>query len=426
MANNHTMEQDHQPQDLIVIGGGAAGFFGAIAYGQHHPQGRVTILEAAPRFLIKVGISGGGRCNVTHHCFDPAQLVHHYPRGGRELRGAFSRFQPQDTIAWFKRHGVTLKTEDDGRMFPTTDDSQTIIDCLMATAKNAGISLRAKSRVQSVEKQGHYFAVTLGSGERLTSKKLLVATGSNPAGYGFAQSLGHGLIPLLPSLFTFKIRDRPLQALAGVSVADVRLELVTGKKGKQKNLGQRGTLLITHWGLSGPAILKLSAWGARTLGENQYQLPLKINWLPDETPDSLQRLWQEKKERQPRKTLGSFSPFLFPKRLWQYLLVQAQVHWDKPWAEVSKKELNRLGEVLLQSRYAIAGKGEFKEEFVVCGGIPLKEVDFQTMESKRCGGLYFAGEILDIDGVTGGFNLQNSWTTGYLAGRAIAHSCTQD
>lgn len=401
-------------QRIIIIGGGAAGFFGAIAAASHNPNLSLTILEASRHPLHKVRISGGGRCNVTHACFDPIELVQQYPRGSKALRGPFSRFQPRDTIQWFQNHGITLKTEADGRMFPSTDDSDTIAQCLLQSAQEAGITLETQTPVQAVQRHSSGFRVSLRHGDQRDCDRLLLATGSHPSGYRFAQSLGHSLIPPIPSLFTFNIRDPQLTQLAGVSVPHVEISLPHHK------LKQQGPLLITHWGLSGPAVLKLSAWGARLLHDCHYQTPLHLNWLPQATPDTLKQIYQQQRTNHPRKTLGSVSPVPLSRRLWNYHLNALQIDPQTRWAELSKKAMNRLSQQLLQSHYAISGKGIFKDEFVTCGGINLNEINFKTLESRICPHLHLAGELLNIDGITGGFNFQNAWTTSWLAGQALA------
>ncbi|KKJ00931.1 BaiN/RdsA family NAD(P)/FAD-dependent oxidoreductase [Prochlorothrix hollandica] len=413
---------------VIVIGGGAAGFFAAITCAQTHPHCQVTLVEAGRDCLSKVRISGGGRCNVTHACFDPAQLVQYYPRGGKALRGAFSRFQPQDTIAWFQSRGIALKTEADGRIFPQSDRSDTIIHCLETAAAAAGVSVEPGSGVVALEEippaetaaianspPGARFRVTLKNGEVRGADRLLLATGSSASGYRFAQHLGHSLIPPVPSLFTFQVRDPALHARAGVSVPQAQVRLKVGTK----TLEQTGALLITHWGFSGPAILKLSAWGARLLHESQYHGALSVHWLPDHSPDRLRETLLEAKTSHSRKQLSNYCPLALPQRLWGYLLERSHIAPDSRWADLSKTGLNRLVTELSQGHYAIQGKGVFKDEFVTCGGVSLKEVDFKTMASRCCPGLYLAGEILDVDGVTGGFNFQNAWTTGWLAGQAL-------
>ena len=410
------MRNIQQQPKIIIIGGGAAGFFAAITAAIAHSRASLTLLEAGREFLSKVRISGGGRCNVTHHCFEPSQLVQYYPRGGKALRGAFSRFQPKDTVAWFKSRDVTLKTEADGRMFPITDDSATIANCLLETAKEYGVYLRPNSPVKSLQKIENQFWIELKNGEILKSDRILIATGSNPTGYRWAKELGHKVQEPVPSLFTFNIKDARLTDLAGIAVENVRVSLVSSD---QKKLEQTGPLLITHWGVSGPAILKLSAWGARLLHNQNYQMPLIINWLPNYNRETLQAILLETKTSQPRKQILNFSPVEIPKRLWQSLVTFIGLDSKIVWADLSKKVLNNLLIELLQGEYLIKGKGVFKEEFVTCGGVNLSEINFKTMESKKCPGLFFAGEVLDIDGVTGGFNFQSAWTTGWLAGQAM-------
>ena len=405
-----------QQPKIIIIGGGAAGFFAAITAAIAHSRTSVILLEAGREFLSKVRISGGGRCNVTHHCFEPSQLVQYYPRGGKALRGAFSRFQPRDTIAWFKSRDVSLKTEADGRMFPITDDSATIANCLLETAKEYGVHLRPNSPVKSLQKLENQFCIELKNGEILKGDRVLIATGSNPMGYRWAKELGHQIQEPVPSLFTFNIKDPRLTDLAGIAVENARVSLLSPE---QKKLEQIGPLLITHWGVSGPAILKLSAWGARLLHDHKYQMPLMINWLPNYNRETLQAILLETKQSQPRKQILTVSPVEIPKRLWQSLVTSIGIDSKMVWADLSKKSLNNLLIELLQGEYLIRGKGVFKEEFVTCGGVNLSEINFKTMESKKCPGLFFAGEVLDIDGVTGGFNFQSAWTTGWLAGQAI-------
>ena len=409
--------------EAIVIGGGAAGFFGAIACAEANSNIKVALIEAGRKPLAKVRISGGGRCNVTHNCFEPVRLVENYPRGSKALRGAFTRFQPLDTVKWFESRGVKLKTESDGRVFPITDSSDTIINCLMEAADRAGVRLITGVGVKSVI--NHFlddtkanFEIELKDGNKLHCDRLLIATGSNPLGYRWAKNLGHKIESPVPSLFTFNLKDTRLQALAGVSV-----ESVIAKLGKGKNkLEQTGALLITHWGVSGPAILKLSAWGARYLCDRQYQATLQINWLPQFNQETIKQHLLQVKAENPKKKIVVHCPVNLPKRLWQSLVDYVGIKEFKIWTELSKQELNKLVIELVQGQYQITGKGLFKEEFVTCGGVSLKEIDFKTMESKKCPNLYFAGEILDIDGVTGGFNFQSAWTTSWLAGKAIASS----
>ncbi|MGB7521165.1 MAG: NAD(P)/FAD-dependent oxidoreductase [Spirulinaceae cyanobacterium] len=404
---------------VVVIGGGAAGFFAAVTCAASHRHTQVTLIEAGRKPLAKVRISGGGRCNVTHHCFDPALLIQNYPRGGKALRGAFFRFQPQDTVAWFTKQGVALKTEADGRMFPVTNSSETIVDCLTQAALKTGVKLWTSSGVRTVQKLPKVFKLGLKDGRELNCDRLLLATGSNPTGYAWARELGHKIIPPVPSLFTFKLKDPRFQDLAGTSVAETSVRLQFPGLNKELPPVQTGPLLITHWGVSGPAILKLSAWGARVLSDHNYQMSLIINWLPQFKQESLREQLLAVKSQFPKRKVITNCPFDLPKRLWQRLVIAAGIPEAKPWAELSKKALNKLVQELNAGEYKIKGKGTFKEEFVTCGGVDLKEIHFKTMGSKLCPGLHFAGEILDIDGVTGGFNFQSAWTTGWLAGNAL-------
>lgn len=414
---------------IIVVGGGAAGFFAAIALAEAYPQVRITLLEAGRQLLSKVRISGGGRCNVTHACFEPELLVQHYPRGGKALRGAFSRFQPQDTVAWFAQRGVALKTEADGRMFPTSDDSATIVDCLLRTAQKLKVEIVTGAAVTDIdfrlENSRPQFTVKskLATGwqgdtrfQLLECQRLLLATGSSPQGWRLAAALGHTIHPPVPSLFTFNIDDPRLHGLAGLSVNPVHLRLVVPE---QKSLEQLGPLLITHWGLSGPAVLKLSAWGARILHNVHYQAQLTINWLPQIQPQKLRQQLLAVKSQLARRAIASSCPVLLPQRLWQRFCLTVGIDQQKRWADLSHPLLNSLLQEITQGTYTLRGKSTFKEEFVTCGGVDLKQVDFKTMESRCCPGLYFAGEILDIDGVTGGFNFQSAWTTGWLAAQAM-------
>ncbi len=423
--------------DVIVIGGGAAGFFGAIACAEVHPSARITILEAGAQPLTKVRISGGGRCNVTHACFEAIQLTQSYPRGGKALRGAFSRFQPQDTVAWFAQHQVPLKTEADGRMFPTTDDSSTIVQTLMNAAQDKGIVLKTKAVVVQAHRIPEGFEIELRGGEVLRGDRLLLATGSNPRGYSIAQQLGHPIEPPVPSLFTFQIPDPSLHHLAGISRDWVQAQLHVPD---YPVLKQEGAILITHWGLSGPVILKLSAWGARMLHDSHYQGTVRVNWCPQVPAEQVREMLMDFKQGNLKRAIATANPLSLPRRFWEYLVQKSQRSQTPPikssllshhqeiseqwaqqqWAHLSKKALNQLVQELTQSNFLIHGKGVFKDEFVTCGGVNLKSVNFKTMESRLCPGLHFAGEILDIDGITGGFNFQSAWTTGWIAGRSMA------
>lgn len=401
--------------DVIIIGGGAAGFFAAIHCAELKKQ-RILILEKASQTLGKVLISGGGRCNVTHACFEPAKLITYYPRGGAELRGAFTRFQPKDTVEWFEERGVRIKTEADGRMFPVTDDSNTIANTLRFSAKQAGVRVELGASVLGVEKTpqgGFRLEVRKEAGlQFIQTRKLLFATGGDRKSLDLIRKLGHTIAEPVPSLFTFNIKDKRIDGLAGLSVEDVALSV--------DGLTARGPLLITHWGMSGPAILRLSAWGARILFDKKYASTLTVNWLGDYKLDSALEILQRNKDwhENARKKVSAHSAFSqIPIRLWKQLVGSIG---EKNWADVSKAELRRLAEELTAGKFRIQGKGQFKEEFVTCGGVSLKEVDFKTMQSRVVDGLFFAGEVLDIDGITGGFNFQAAWTTGWLAGSAMA------
>ncbi len=395
---------------IVVLGGGAAGFFAALRAKSCSPNAEVLLLEKTAKVLSKVRISGGGRCNVTHYCFDPKELVKNYPRGSRELLGPFHRFQPSDTISWFEERQVCLKKEKDGRMFPTTDRSSTIIDCLMDEAKQVGVDLRFQQKVVSITRDKN-FRLTFADESVLECDKLLLATGSSKQGYAFAETLGHTVVPPVPSLFTFNVPNFSLAHLSGASVPKATVKIATSR------LEQSGPLLITHWGFSGPAALKLSAWGARLLEERGYESKLLIDWLPELSREQVQDTLYALKKRSPAKVLANeYGAFGLPKKLWREFVGNEEVRLR----DASKALFNQLLERLKADCYRVSGKTTNKEEFVTCGGISLKEVDFRTMESKKCPGLYFAGEILDIDGVTGGFNFQNAWTGGWIAGEALA------
>jgi predicted Rossmann fold flavoprotein len=399
--------------DLIVVGGGAAGFFSAITCAENSEKS-VLILEKTSQLLQKVKISGGGRCNVTHQCFDPRELSAHYPRGEKSLIGPFHRFGAADTVDWFAGRGVTLKTEADGRMFPDTDSSQTIIDTLLGAANAAGIKIHTSEGVTSVIKNEDGFEVETDTGKSYTAATVLLATGGTrlAAGAKLAASLGHELEPPTPSLFTFKINDPRIDGLAGLSVADAEVQI------QQSKLRSTGPVLITHWGMSGPGILKISAWGARELAERDYRFDISVNWLPDDDPATVVA---EKRLSEAKRQLSSRSPFAaVPKRLWLRFLSAAEVSDTTTWSQLSKKQATQLVSQLTTSTFTVDGKSTNKAEFVTCGGISLHEINFQTMESKLVRGLYFAGEVIDVDGITGGFNFQNAWTNGFHAGSDIA------
>lgn len=397
---------------IIVIGGGAAGFFSALAAKESNPEAEVILLERFAQTLSKVRVSGGGRCNVTHACFDPRLLVQHYPRGSRELLGPFHQFQPSDTIEWFRVRGVSLKEERDGRMFPTTDSSETIINCFLKEVQRLGIKIIPQTKLQSIEKTENGFKLNTGTNSPLFADRLILATGSAKEGWEFAQNFGHTIQKPVPSLFSFNIPSFALVHLSGVSVKSVKLQL------KESPFIQTGPLLITHWGFSGPAALKLSAWGARFLSEQNYQASLLIDWLPDLTDATIQSSLEA--GRVTTQQIGSFKTFDLPKNLWLMLCERAEIAPQQLLNQLNKSSLLKLCGILKRDSYQIAGKTTNKEEFVTCGGITLSEVNFKTMESKCCKNLFFCGEILDIDGITGGFNFQNAWTTGWIAGRSAS------
>jgi predicted Rossmann fold flavoprotein len=396
---------------ILILGGGAAGFFAALAAKKNHPDATVLILEKNAQLLAKVRISGGGRCNVTHACFEPSLLVQNYPRGNKELLGPFHQFQPKDTIAWFKERGVQLKQEEDGRMFPTTDSSETIIQCFMDETKKRGVEIRTLVKLEAIEKQEGGFLLKIRDKDPIFADRLILATGSAKSGLEFAKELGHTLQPPVPSLFTFNIPSFPLTELAGVSVDPAQLQL-EGSKWKM-----RGPLLITHWGFSGPVTLKLSAFAARYLAEKNYETTLLVDWLAGFSEDALRARIHEEQDKHPKKQLGSLH--LLPKKLWKALCARAGLQCDLSLKAVNPSLLTKLCHTLKQDRFQMQGKTTHKEEFVTCGGVTLSEVNFKTMESKVCPHLYFCGEILDIDGITGGFNFQNAWTTGWIAGSGI-------
>jgi len=404
-----------------IIGGGPAGFFGAIFAAKSNPKAQITILEATQQPLEKVLLSGGGRCNVTHSCFEPSELVRNYPRGFKELIGPFNSFQPRNTVGWFNKQGVRLKTEEDGRIFPVTDSSSTIVDCLLQAARDAGITIKLASRVQQItceqtSKSRAVFVVELIEGAIEKYDRVLIATGSSHQGHNFAASLGHTIVPPVPSLFTFKIADTSLRELSGISFEDVQLTLYDKEI---KLLTQRGPMLITHWGLSGPAVLKLSAWGARLLHERHYHADLRINFFPDISRDEVVKQLRTYKDAHGRRRIVTECPFELPKRYWNRIMQCATIPDDLIWSHITKEQLASICTEVSSAPFAVSGKGIFKEEFVTCGGVALNEVDFRTMQSKVCPGLFFAGEVLDIDGITGGFNFQSAWTTGWIAGQKM-------
>jgi hypothetical protein len=400
---------------IAVIGAGAAGFFGAIHAAGNNPSAEVHLLERTGKLLSKLRISGGGRCNVTHYCFDKALLTQGYPRGYKELRSAFEQFDAKDMVDWLQKRGVKTKAEADGRMFPVTDNSETIASCLENAAAEAGVKILLHQGVESIVPEAEGYVIELNNGKKQHYDRILIAAGGGPklSSYNWLSGIPHTIIEPVPSLFTFNIPDKSLHALAGISVPEAKIS-IQGTK-----LEQTGPLLITHWGLSGPAILKLSAWGARELAERNYQFAVTITWLPGRKEDDLRNEILKIKELNHKKQIGTFSPFSFPLRLWKWFLLRLQINEEMKWADASKKDINRLVVALLQMSLNVTGKSTFKDEFVTAGGISLKDVDMKTMQSRKYPGIFFAGEVLNIDGITGGFNFQAAWTTGYIAGKNI-------
>ncbi len=399
--------------DLVVVGGGAAGFFAAITCAEHSAKS-VLILEKTSKLLHKVKISGGGRCNVTHHCFEPRELSRRYPRGEKSLIGPLHRFGPMETIEWFSDRGVALTTEPDGRMFPVSNRSQTIVDTLVRAAGDAGVEIKTSEGVTSIVEVDAQFEIMTERGMAYRANNVLLATGGtrNASGARLAADLGHSLQPATPSLFTFKIRDRRIEDLGGLSVDNAEVSICDSK------LRSDGPVLITHWGLSGPGILKISAWGARELAERGYHFDIIVNWIPGEDPDEVIATQRAAEGKRRVSTRCPFGPI--PKRLWQRMVTAAEISENTTWAELTKAQASSLVTELQAATFEVRGKSTNKDEFVTCGGVDLDQVNFKTMESKLVPGLYFAGEVLDVDGITGGYNFQNAWTSGFHAGTAIA------
>ena len=401
----------NQKYDIIIVGGGAAGFFTAINCVEKNPNLKVAILERGAEVLNKVRISGGGRCNVTHACFEPNELVKFYPRGEKELRGPFHQFCTGDTVEWFEKHGVELKIEADGRMFPVSNSSQTIIDCFLEASKKLKIDVLTNQSVQSIFKTANYWKIETPN-EQFSAQKLILATGSNPKIWEMLQTFGHLVVNPVPSLFTFNIKDARIKELPGVATQ-------VSIKVKDTKLSSNGPLLITHWGMSGPAILKLSAWGARILHDKNYQFTIFVNWLNDLDTENVEKILKELKLEHAKKAVSKKSPFEITNRLWESLVLVSGIEVETKWADLSKLQLQNLTEQLTNGAFQVNGKSTFKEEFVTAGGIDLKEINFKTMESKLHENLYFAGEIVNIDAITGGFNFQNAWTSGFIVANAI-------
>lgn len=408
-------------QKLIVIGGGAAGFFCAVNAARMRPDLQVLMLEKTGKVLQKVKISGGGRCNVTHACPDIEYLLQHYPRGKNFLKKLFYSFGPADTIEWFQSRGVQLKTEADGRMFPITNDSQTIINTLLQDLNRFGVQLQYHTDVKKIYQESGIFCIETNQGI-LKADYVCIASGGYPKSFLFEwiKQTGHNIASPVPSLFTFNMPGNSLCALMGVAVNPVKIH-IAGSSFKQE-----GPLLITHWGISGPVVLKLSAWAARHLAEKNYQFQIVINWIPAFTTSSLQAYWLELQQQNARQRIYSKNPFNLPNRLWQYFLKEAVIPETNNWASINTKQKNALIQLLTQFSCNIQGKTTFKEEFVTSGGIVLSEINPATMESRLLPGLFFAGEVTDVDGVTGGFNFQYAWSSGYVAAQSVAAAVKQD
>lgn len=405
-------------KDLVVIGGGAAGIFCAVNAARMDRSLRVTVVEKTGRLLSKVKVSGGGRCNVTHACYDITEMARNYPRGHYFVRKAFHRWFTTDTIQWFRERGVELKTEADGRMFPITDSSQTIIDCLMHEVNAYGVEIRLHAQVIAVEPATHGFAVRLADGRELPADCVCIACGGYPRSemFGWIGHLGHSIEAPIPSLFTFNMPGNTLTQLMGISVAKAHVKIAGAR------LAETGPLLITHWGLSGPVVLRLSAWGARELAALGYTFTAVVSWLPDLSEQQVRDRLQQLRYELAARRIGSGSPLGLPQRLWEHLLDTSGIEKSIRWADLSARDQHRLAGVLSSANFTVKGKTTFKEEFVTAGGVRLAEVDPATMQSRKMPGLFFAGEILDVDGITGGFNFQHAWTSGWIAADSIVKS----
>jgi predicted Rossmann fold flavoprotein len=417
------MTSDNKHKKLVVIGGGAAGFFCAVNAARLNPSLKVIIVEKSSKLLSKVRVSGGGRCNVTHACFEISSLVKRYPRGTNFLKKTFHQFNTNHCIQWFEERGVKLKTEADGRMFSITDSSQTIIDCLLREASKYGVEILMNNEVKQVGSRKleagntkDEISLQFSSGESLCVDYVVVACGGYPKSsmFEWLTSSGHTIETPVPSLFTFNMPGNPITELMGVSVEKAVVKVVGSK------LSDEGPLLITHWGMSGPGILKLSAWGARELADKNYHFSILVNWLPEYNEQTLRDGWQQLRNKHSLQKISNRNPFGLPNRLWNYLLQASGIKEDTRWADLPGKEQNKLIKNLTAQEFDVKGKTTFKEEFVTCGGIKLSEVDANTMESRIVPKLFFAGEIMDVDGITGGFNFQHAWTSGWIAAKSIA------
>ncbi len=405
--------------DLIIIGGGAAGFFGALQAAERKPGLKILILEKTTKLLSKVRISGGGRCNVTHHCFEPTELSHHYPRGQKVLKALFRRYQAADVVKWFEERGVPLKVEADGRMFPVTDNSATIIDCFLREARRHQIKIELNAEVTDVKTTRDGFSLLCGK-DTFTAKHVLIATGGHPnsSSYSFFKTTGHATLPLIPSLFTLNDSRKQFKDLMGVAVSNGTVRIAGTK------FFQEGPILITHWGLSGPAVIKLSAWAAEYFYQHKYEATVLIGWIPETREEVVRQFLTEYKSTNGKRKIYSYPLYELPQRLWTRLCELAEIDTEKIWGELANKNLNKLLELLIRCPFTIKGKTTFKEEFVTCGGVDLQEINLDTMESKKVKNLFFAGEVLNLDGETGGFNFQAAWTTAYVAAQEISSRTT--
>lgn len=404
------MREGKNSYDLLVIGGGAAGFFGAICYASENPDRRVAILEKSSKLLSKVKISGGGRCNVTHACFDPREMIQNYPRGSKELMGPFNRFLCGDMMGWLSDQEVNTKIEEDGRVFPDTDRSQTIIDCFLTQCEKHQIDIKTNEGLVDFKKNEDHWIISTKD-KAYQSQQVLFATGSSPAVWKLLKTHNYQIVEPVPSLFTFKIKSKLLDGLPGISVPDAEVKINDTK------FRDNGPLLITHWGLSGPAVLKLSSWAARTLHEKFYKFQITINWC-HQAPDVVKHEIETIRQQHGKKSLVTLAPMQLPKRLWQRMVTLLDLQ-NVNYASLSKKQINRIAEFICNCQLEVDGKSTFKDEFVTCGGVDTRQVNFKTMESKIDSGIFFAGEVLNIDAVTGGFNFQAAWTTAYVAAEAM-------
>jgi predicted Rossmann fold flavoprotein len=413
----HHIVRNSLDADIAVVGGGAAGFFAAIHAAQLLPNKRILLLEKTNQFLTKVKISGGGRCNITHACFTISEMSKNYPRGEQLMKKLLPRFMTTDTISWFESRGVSIKAEPDGRMFPVTDDSQSIVNVLMQEAHRSGVIIANQQEVLGVSTDNQVFKLQIKeAAQPIRCRKLIIASGGSrkESEWTWLQELGHRIEPPVPSLFTFNMPMENITELQGISVQHVLVKIINTK------FAYEGPLLITHWGMSGPAILKLSAWGARWIAEKNYQFNIMIRWVANREEEQLRSELLQYKQEHGQRLISNCNPMNLPTRLWEYLLAKIGIPGDKKWQHISKTDFNRLVNILRNDTYQVSGKTTYKEEFVTCGGVSLDDIDWNDMQSKKVPNLYFAGEVLDIDGITGGFNLQAAWTTGYVAGSSAA------